>query len=125
MEFYDAHTANTMFSLQHGAKGMSAISGNFYPEILVWMCNHANDPAKAEEANWLQAELERTEDLISKMYPVSAKYFLKKRGVPMLPVCRTSKEILNKQQEASLDKVYDRFLGWCERLGVRPVGGSK
>jgi 4-hydroxy-tetrahydrodipicolinate synthase len=118
MEFYDAHTANTVFSLQHGAKGMSAISGNFYPEILVWMCNHVTDPARQEDVNWLQAELERTEDLISKVYPVSAKYFLNKRGIPIHPVSRSSREILTTEQKATLDIVHDRFLGWCERIGV-------
>jgi 4-hydroxy-tetrahydrodipicolinate synthase len=125
MEFYDAHTANTVFSLQHGAKGMSAISGNFYPEILVWMCNHATDPSRQEEVNWLQAELEGTEELISKVYPVSAKYFLNKRGVPIHPFSRSSKEILTAELKATLDMVYDRFLGWCDRLGVEAVDGSK
>ena len=123
MEFYDAHTANTVFSLQHGAKGMSAISGNFYPEILVWMCDHATDLARQEDVNWLQAELERTEDLISKVYPVSAKYFLNKRGVPIHPVSRSSKEILTKEQKATLDMVHDRFVGWCERIGLTAVDG--
>ena len=55
LEFYDAHSPNAMYSLQMGAKGMSSISGNFYPEILVWMVNNANDPAKQEEVKWLQA----------------------------------------------------------------------
>src|SRR3954464_10095279 len=57
LEFYDAHTPNAMHSLQMGAKGMSSISGNFYPEILVWMCEHAEDPAMQEQVKWLQSEL--------------------------------------------------------------------
>jgi len=125
MEFYDAHTANAIFSLQRGAKGLSAISGNFYPEILVWMCNHANDPARQEDVKWLQAELDRTEDLIATAYPASAKYFLNKRGVTMHPVCRSSKEALTEEQKVSLGMVYDRFLGWCERLGVKHVVAGK
>jgi 4-hydroxy-tetrahydrodipicolinate synthase len=59
LEFYDAHTPNAMYSLQMGAKGMSSISGNFYPEILVWMCNHATDPSRQEDVRWLQGELSR------------------------------------------------------------------
>lgn len=121
MEFYDAHTANAIFSLQRGAKGLSAISGNFYPEILVWMCNHANDPARQTDVQWLQGELDHAEAIISKVYPVSAKYFLNKRGLPLHPVCRSSKEILTKEQKDSLDKVYERFLVWCDRLGVEAV----
>ncbi len=121
LEFYDAHTANTMFSLRHGAKGMSAIAGNFYPEILVWMCNHATDPARQEDARWLQAELERTEDLIAKAYPVSSKYFLMKRGLAIGPLSRSSKEVLSAKQMSTLDEVHKTFLGWCERLGLEPV----
>lgn len=119
LEFYDAHTANIMFSLRRGAKGMSAISGNFYPEMLVWMCNNVNDPSKEKDVQWLQEELTRTEDIISKSYPVSSKYFLKKRGVDIQPVSRSTKEVLSPQQKESLDGVYKTFLGWCERLGVQ------
>jgi 4-hydroxy-tetrahydrodipicolinate synthase len=121
LEFYDAHTANATFSLQHGAKGMSAISGNFYPEILVWMCNNATDPDKQEDVNWLQAELVKAEKLISQGYPMSSKYFLKKRGLPILPVSRTSPKPLTTQQMETLDGVYQTFLGWCQRLEIKPV----
>jgi 4-hydroxy-tetrahydrodipicolinate synthase len=121
LEFYDAHTANAMFSLQHGAKGMSAISGNFYPEILVWMCNNATDRLKQEDVKWLQAELEKTENLISKGYPISAKYFLNKRGISIQPVSRSSNHILTAQQKQILDEVHETFLGWCERLGIQHV----
>jgi 4-hydroxy-tetrahydrodipicolinate synthase len=121
LEFYDAHTANATFSLQNGAKGMSAISGNFYPEILVWMCNNATDPRKQEDVKWLQEELVKAEKLISQGYPMSSKYFLKKRGLPILPVSRTSPKPLTIQQQETLDGVHQRFLGWCHRLGIEPV----
>ena len=74
-EFYDAHTPNAMYSLQMGAKGMSSISGNFYPEVMVWMCNNANNPEKQEEVKWLQAELTKVDPLIHQAYPMSSKYF--------------------------------------------------
>jgi 4-hydroxy-tetrahydrodipicolinate synthase len=88
MEFYDAHTPNAMHSLQMGAKGMSSISGNFYPEILVWMCNNARNPDKLEDVKWLQAELSRVDPLIHIAYPMSAKYFLKKRGLHIRTISR-------------------------------------
>src|SRR4030095_4277372 len=80
LEFYDAHTPNAMFSLQMGAKGMSSISGNFYPEILVWMCENAIKPDRQKEVEWLQSELSKVDPLIHVAYPLSAKYFLRKRG---------------------------------------------
>ena len=121
IEFYDAHTPNTMNALQHGAKGMSAIAGNFYPEIFVWMCNHANDPKLQKEVAWLQAELTKADSIISASYPMSSKYFLHKRGLNILPVSRTSPSPLTDQQMQTLDGVHATFMGWCDRLGIKAV----
>ncbi|MBD0296146.1 MAG: dihydrodipicolinate synthase family protein [Flavisolibacter sp.] len=121
LEFYDAHTPNAMYSLQWGAKGMSSISGNFYPEIMVWMCDHATDPNKQEEVSWLQSELTRVDPLIHQAYPMSAKYFLQKRGLPVRTISRSHILQLTPEQKQTLDQIYDHFLGWCERLKIKPV----
>ena len=125
LEFYDAHTPNAMYSLQMGAKGMSSISGNFYPEILVWMCNHANDPDRQDDVRWLQGELSRVDPLIHIAYPMSAKYFLQKRGLPVRTISRAHALELTIQQKQTLDDVYKSFLGWCERLEIQPVQTGK
>jgi 4-hydroxy-tetrahydrodipicolinate synthase len=120
-EFYDAHTPNAMFSLQMGAKGMSSISGNFYPEVLVWMCNNANDPAKQEDVKWLQSELTKVDPLIHIAYPLSAKYFLQRRGLPVRTISRAQAIQLTPEQRKILDGIHDSFLDWCERLDIEPV----
>jgi 4-hydroxy-tetrahydrodipicolinate synthase len=121
LEFYDAHTPNAMYSLQMGARGMSSISGNFYPEILVWMCDNANDPDKQEDVRWLQGELSRVDPLIHVAYPMSAKYFLQKRGLPVRTISRAHALELTIQQKQTLDDIHSSFLGWCERLSIQPV----
>jgi len=121
LEFYDAHTPNAMYSLQMGAKGMSSISGNFYPEILVWMCNNANDPSKQEQVQWLQQELTAVDPLIHQAYPMSAKYFLQKRGLPVRTISRTHALELTPEQKKTLDTIHDRFTGWCNELSINPV----
>jgi 4-hydroxy-tetrahydrodipicolinate synthase len=121
LEFYDAHTPNAMYSIQMGAKGMSSISGNFYPEILVWMCNNANDPSKEQEVKWLQAELTAVDPLIHVAYPMSAKYFLRKRGLPIRTISRAHALELTPQQKQTLDEIHQRFLTWCDRLGIEEV----
>ena len=121
LEFYDAHTPNAMFSLQMGAKGMSSISGNFYPEIMVWMCENATKPEKQEKVKWLQSELSKVDPLIHQAYPLCAKYFLSKRGLPIRPISRAHVLALTPQQKQVLDEIYDRFLTWCERLEIEPV----
>jgi 4-hydroxy-tetrahydrodipicolinate synthase len=121
LEFYDAHTPNALFSVQSGAKGMSSISGNFYPEMMVWMVNNANDPALQAEVNWLQQELTKVDPLIHIAYPLSAKYFLQKRGIPIRTISRALAVKLTPDQSKALDALYDRFGYWCEKLQIQPV----
>jgi 4-hydroxy-tetrahydrodipicolinate synthase len=121
LEFFDAHSPNAMYSLQMGAKGMSSISGNFYPEILVWMVNNANNPDKQEQVKWLQSEISRVDPLIHVAYPMSAKYFLRKRGLPVRTISRATALELTPQQKQTLDEIHDSFGMWCEKLNIKPV----
>ncbi|WP_126246326.1 dihydrodipicolinate synthase family protein [Chitinophaga rhizosphaerae] len=123
-EFYDAHTPNAVDSLRMGAAGMSSISGNFYPEILVWLCNNAADPSKAEEVAWIQEELRRVDPLIHIAYPMSAKYFLQLRGIPVRTISRAHVLELTPQQKEVLQGIQRDFRGWCERLGIREAAPS-
>ena len=121
MELYNAHSATALQSLQKGGKGMSPISGNFYPEIHTWLCKNANNPDKIEEASWIQAEITRMEPLISIPYPLSSKYFLKKRGLPIELVCRAKSRIVTAEQQQVLNAAHRTFSGWCDRLGIQMV----
>jgi len=125
LEFYDAHTPNAMFSLQQGAKGMSSISGNFYPEIMVWMTENATDPSKQDKGAWLQSELTRVDPLIHIAYPMSAKYFLQKRGLPVRTISRATAFQITPEQRKTLDDIYDSFLSWCEQLDIKPIAIEK
>lgn len=121
LEFFDAHSPNAMYSLQMGAKGMSSISGNFYPEILVWMVNNANDPAKLDQVKWLQSEISRVDPLIHVAYPMSAKYFLRKRGLPVRTISRATALELTPDQKKTLDEIHESFKMWCDTLKIKPV----
>jgi 4-hydroxy-tetrahydrodipicolinate synthase len=121
LEFYDAHTPNGMDSLQFGATGLSAIAGNFYPEVMVWLCDHVNHPDYQERVRWLQAEITSTDPLIHEGYPMSSKYFLRKRGLPIQEISRVYPLELTIGQKEKLDEIYLRFLGWCNRLEISPV----
>jgi 4-hydroxy-tetrahydrodipicolinate synthase len=118
LEFYDAHTPNALGSLQAGAAGLSAIAGNFYPEIMVWLCDHFQDATEAANIAWLQAELTAVDPLIHEAYPMSAKYFLQKRGLPVRTISRSYALELTPAQKLALDGLYIRFQHWRERLGI-------
>lgn len=120
LEFYNAHTATALPSMQLGGAGLSPVSANFYPEILAWLCENATNPKKKEDAIWIQAELKKMEPVISKAYPLSAKYFLIKRGMPMELSVRSKKQI-TPEGKVALDDAYKVFLSWCDRLSIKPV----
>jgi 4-hydroxy-tetrahydrodipicolinate synthase len=119
LEFYDAHTPNAVASMQMGAAGMSSISGNFYPEILVWLCDHVNDESRQEDVRWIQSELQRVDPLIHVAYPLSAKYFLQQRGIPIRTISRAHALELTPDQKQILQQIHRDFQGWCERLQIR------
>jgi len=121
LEFYDAHTPNGVMSMEMGAAGMSSISGNFYPEILVWLCNHVLDESRQEEVRWMQSELQRVDPLIHIAYPLSAKYFLQLRGLPVRTISRAHALELTPEQKQTLQQIYRDFKGWCERLQIKEV----
>jgi len=125
LEFFDAHSPNAMYSLQMGAKGMSSISGNFYPEILVWMASNATNPEKQEDVKWLQGEISRVDPLIHVAYPMSAKYFLRKRGLPVRTISRATALELTPEQKNVLDGIHESFISWCEKLNIKPVDIEK
>jgi len=119
LELYDAHTPNAMYSLQAGAKGISAIAGNFYPEIFAWLCANVNNPEKQNDVNWIQSELTKTDPLISDGYPMSAKYFLQKRKVPLELLCRTKATALTSIQKEKLDELNNNLTTWHKRLQIK------
>src|SRR5690606_20011686 len=57
LKLFNAHTASAVASLRAGGAGLSPISANFYPEILNWICDHANNPEKKKEVDWIQKEI--------------------------------------------------------------------
>lgn len=80
---YDAYLPHAVESLRAGAAGLSCIQGNFFPELLVWLCRHFDDPAQAEAVAAVQAFFTKHMDLMHSAYPTIAKYALSQRGFPI------------------------------------------
>lgn len=121
MQFYDAHTPHAVSSMKAGAHGMSAISGNFYPEILVWLCENADNPEKQDEVAWIQQELIKADPLIHIAYPMSSKFFLQLRGLPIHTISRAHPLETTPNQKATLHKIFDTTKTWFEKLEIKEV----
>ncbi|MFC4870104.1 dihydrodipicolinate synthase family protein [Negadavirga shengliensis] len=115
---YNAHIGSAVASLRAGAAGLSPIAGNFYPELITWVCDHASEPGSKQDADWLQQKLVETEPLISKQYQLGARYFLNKEGVNLAIKSRKSGDPLSKAQTKVLDRIFEDLQDWKGRLGI-------
>lgn len=115
---YNAHIGSAAESLQYGGAGLSPIAGNFYPEIITWMCENATDPKKKTDVDWLQKELREAEKKIGSQYQLGARYFLSKRGFQTPLVSRGTPGTLAVDQIQVLDELHIRVRSWHERLGI-------
>jgi 4-hydroxy-tetrahydrodipicolinate synthase len=77
---YDAYMAHAVDSLKAGAAGLSCIQGNFYPELVVWLCDNYNNPQAVAQVNKVQQFFIDHMDVMHNVYPIIAKYSLQQRG---------------------------------------------
>ena len=78
---YDAYMGHAVESLRAGAAGLSCIQGNFFPELIVWLCNNYDNPQLANEVDSVQQFFIKNMHVMHNVYPTIAKYSLKQRGV--------------------------------------------
>lgn len=78
---YDAYMVHAIESLKAGSAGLSCIQGNFFPELIVWICDNYNDASKADELVAVQQFLIANMGVMHDVYPIVAKYALQKRGL--------------------------------------------
>jgi 4-hydroxy-tetrahydrodipicolinate synthase len=118
IKFFEAHMPHAIASLRLGASGISAIAGNYFPEILSWICENYDNPDKQEDISFIEAEFARIDALIHEAYPVSAKYFLQLRGLNISPISRWYKKELTTTQKENLESLLETFYKWCDRLSI-------
>ncbi|WP_080055799.1 dihydrodipicolinate synthase family protein [Spirosoma aerolatum] len=80
---YDAYMVHAVESLKAGSAGLSCIQGNFFPELIVWLCQHYNHTDLQQEVGEVQQFLIDSMDVIHNVYPTVSKYFLQLRGFNM------------------------------------------
>jgi 4-hydroxy-tetrahydrodipicolinate synthase len=116
--FYNAHIGSAAASLRNGGAGLSPIAGNYYPEVISWLCKNAGDPEKKEQVDWLQKNLTDMESRITANYMLSSRYYLNKEGLDLEIVSRRASTPLSSDQKAVVDKAYAEVQDWKEKLAV-------
>ena len=108
-ELYDAYMVNAVASLEQGAAGLSCIQGNYFPELVVWLCDNYENPDLQDQVARVQAFFTDNMDVMHEHYPASAKYILNKRGLAMDLYCRNGSVISEKGAFEELDALLERY----------------
>lgn len=103
---YDAYMGHAVETLAVGSAGLSCIQGNYFPELIVWLCKHYDAPAYAEKVAMVQRFLSDNMDVMHYAYPATAKLFLQKMNLPMeTTIRRTDVEVMDQAVLDNIEKL--------------------
>ncbi|SHF06781.1 4-hydroxy-tetrahydrodipicolinate synthase [Fodinibius roseus] len=118
LNFYNANTPTAYESLQLGGDGLSPISANFYPELYSYLCEHFRNGSRESSINYLQRMLTLLDGITRNKYPLMAKAFLRKRGIPIKLELRISQENLTYEEERIMDSLFVAVEEIRKELGI-------
>jgi 4-hydroxy-tetrahydrodipicolinate synthase len=115
---YDAYMEHAVASLKAGSAGLSCIQGNFFPEVIVWLCQNYNNPEQQSGVQRIQQLLIDTMPVIHYAYPTVAKYYLQKRGFPISLYTRRKVEACTEEVKAEVDELFEMVNAVSKELGI-------
>lgn len=118
---YDAYMAHAVESLKAGSAGLSCIQGNYFPELIVWLCDNYDDISKTQEVARVQQFFIDHMDVMHNAYPAVAKYFLQKRGLGMSSFTRDFSGIFDEGVRIKADELYNDYLALYQDIEVKLV----
>jgi len=101
LRIYNADATTLLQSLRSGGRGYCGIAANFYPQAVVWLCEHFETAA----AERVQALLGMADSSIHHKYPVCAKYYRKQAGFDMLAISRVTSAALTHYEMRILNYI--------------------
>ncbi|MFC2124567.1 dihydrodipicolinate synthase family protein [Bacteroidota bacterium] len=115
LSLYNANTPTALESMQSGARGISPISANFYPEFYSYLYkNYMNE----DKARKLSNMLTIMENVTDRYYPWSAKWFLQHRGLRIDTTCRVDVNKIVYEDQVKLNSLYEIFRNVAESNGI-------
>ena len=117
---FNANTPTALASLYSGAQGISPIAANFFPELFSFLIlNLDQKDGKVEQLNQLLTILDEITG--NSYYPLSAKKFLKMRGMEIREIVRISKPALEQQDYIKLAAMHEFIIDRAEKWGISLV----
>lgn len=116
---YDAYMVHAVDSLKAGSKGLSCIQGNYFPELIVWLCDHYNDASLQEEVQKVQQFLIDNMDVMHNVYPVVSKYFLQKRGLNISTFTRRKVGEFTNSITREIETLFQNYTNLQQELDIK------
>ena len=116
---YDAYMVHAVDSLKAGSAGLSCIQGNYFPELIVWLCKHYNDPQLASEVQRVQQFMIDNMDVMHNVYPVVSKYFLQKRGLKISTFTRRDVGNFSGTVVKEIEGLFDNYSSLKNELDIQ------
>lgn len=98
---YNADATTLLQSMRSGGQGYCGIAANFYPEVVVALC----EKFETAEADVIQALMGMADATIHQKYPVSAKYYRKQADFDMLTISRVTDAELTHYEKRVLNYI--------------------
>ena len=115
-QIYNANIPTCLSSLKAGAKGIASIASNLYPELIYYLTNNFN--SENDKIEKLNAFLTIMDPLIHEFYPMSAKYFLKLRGMKINTNTRVPMGSFTHQDFVKSEQLHRVSEILAEELGI-------
>lgn len=115
---YDAYMGHAVASLRAGSAGLSCIQGNFFPELIVWLCDHYNDLSLSAEIDALQDFLILNMDIMHSVYPFIAKYSLQKQGLSISTFTRRKVGSFSYANAKDIEQLYADYNKLQQQIGI-------
>ena len=118
---YDAYMAHAVDSLKAGSAGLSCIQGNYFPELIVWLCDHYNDERLSAEIEVVQQFIIDNMDVMHNVYPIVSKYFLQKRGLKISTFTRREVGNFTPQIVKEIESLYADYTALLNDFNIKVI----
>ena len=116
---YDAYMVHAVDSLKAGSAGLSCIQGNYFPELIVWLCDHYNDADLSSEVEVVQQFLIDNMDVMHDVYPIVSKYFLQKRGLNITTFTRRKVGSFTPSVIKKVETLFDDYAALLNEFNIK------
>ncbi|WP_316739469.1 dihydrodipicolinate synthase family protein [Pedobacter aquatilis] len=116
---YDAYIVHAVESLKAGSAGLSCIQGNYFPELIVWLCDHYYNADLAQEVSIVQQFLIDNMDVMHNVYPIVSKYFLQKRGLDISTFTRRDVGNFTPNVVKKVEQLFDDYTALRSDLNIQ------